>query len=284
MIKGLFLELKQENNSFQKRDIMNKISILFLIISLSIVSMQVSAQTKVIAHRGFSSVAPENTLIAFQKAIDAGANYFELDVHKTKDDSVIVIHDNSLKRTSSDGREGKIEELTYQELVGAKVGYSEKFGEEFKNEKLPTLREALELAKGQIKVCIEIKVYGVEESVLKTVEELGMDDEVIIFSFYYPVLAKIRQYDKDIPILYLKSDADEETIYYAEAIKANAIGVGTATTITKEFLEFAHAQDMEVWQWTVNEEAEMQRLIKIGIDGIITNFPNSALDSLRKVK
>lgn len=256
--------------------------LLCLLIFFSTNSKIINAQTKIIAHRGFSSVAPENTISAFEKAIEVGADYFELDVHKTKDDSVVVIHDNSLKRTSSNGRIEKIEEVPYQELISAKVGYSEKFGDTFKEEKIPTLREALKVAKGKIKVCIEIKVYGVEESVLKTVNELNMNDEVIIFSFYYPVLAKIRQYDKEIPILYLKGNADEETMYYGEAIGANAIGVGRETEITKELLDMAHARDMEIWQWTVNEKEDIRKLIEVGIDGIITNFPDSALSILKK--
>lgn len=253
---------------------MNK---LLLATLLTFSSVLVNAQTKIIAHRGFSSVAPENTLIAFQKAIESKADYFELDVHKTKDDSVVVIHDASVDKTSSNDRKGKVTEMTYSELTSVEVGYSKKFGDKYKNEKIPTLREALELAKGKIKVCIEIKVYGVEEAVLKTVNELGMRDQVIIFSFYYPVLAKIRKLDKDIPVLFLISEANELTVDYAKVIEANAIGVGRKTTITKEFLNLAHEQGIEVWKWTVNDEAEMQQLIDVGLDGLITDFPDKAI-------
>lgn len=245
-------------------------------------SLLTKAQTKIIAHRGFSEIAPENTLIAFQKAIDCKADYFELDVHKTKDDSVVVIHDSSVDRTSSNGSKGSIAEMTYMDLSTVKVGNSKKFGDKYKDEKIPTLREALELAKGKIKVCIEIKVYGVEQAVIEAVNDLEMNDQVIIFSFYYPVLAKIRQLDKNIPALYLISDADNLTIDYANVLNLNAIGVGGKTAVTKEFLDFAHQQGVEVWKWTVDNEKDMQQLIDVGLDGLITNRPDKAIEKLRK--
>ena len=91
------------------------------------------AQTKIIAHRGFSSTAPENTLVAFQKAIDCKADYFELDVHKTKNDSIVVIHDSSVDRTSSNNRTGSIAKMDYSDLASVKVGYSDKFGNIYKS-------------------------------------------------------------------------------------------------------------------------------------------------------
>ncbi|MFT7248490.1 MAG: glycerophosphoryl diester phosphodiesterase [Arcticibacterium sp.] len=243
-------------------------------------SILAHAQTKIIAHRGFSNIAPENTLIAFQKAIECKADYFELDVHKTKDDSIMVIHDSSVDRTSSNHSKGKISELNYGDLAAFKVGYSKKFSSKYENEKIPTLREALELAKGKIKVCIEIKVYGVEKEVLKIVNDLGMNNDVIIFSFYYPVLAKIRKLDKNIPILYLIGEADKLTVDYAKLIEANAIGVGARTIVDKAFVNFAHSNDIELWKWTVDDDNEMQQLIDIGLDGLITNFPKKAVQKL----
>ena len=245
--------------------------------ALVLSSIMTKAQTKIIAHRGFSSIAPENTLIAFQKAIDCKADYFELDVRKTQDDSIVVIHDSSVNRTSSNDSKGEIAKMTSKDLSAVKVGYTAKFGDQYKNEKVPTLREALELAKGKIKVCIEIKVHGVEKEVLKTVNDLGMNDQVIIFSFYYPVLERIRELDKAIPILFLKGTADKMTIEEAKAIEARAIGVGNGTSITKAYLDYAHKNDIEVWKYTVNKEDKMQQLIDLGLDGLITDFPDKAL-------
>jgi len=239
--------------------------------------MLTNAQTKIIAHRGFSGIAPENTLIAFQKAIECKADYFELDVHKTKNDSIVVIHNSTVDKTSSNSKKGEIANMNYNDLTTIKVGFSQKFGNTYENEKIPTLREALILAKGKIKVCIEIKVYGIEKEVLKIINDLGVSDEVIIFSFKYPVLAKIRQLDKNIPTLLLIDKADNMTIDYAKIIKSNAVGVGYGTTVTEKYLNFANDNGIEVWKWTVNTEEEMQQLIDLGIDGIITDFPDIAV-------
>jgi glycerophosphoryl diester phosphodiesterase len=246
---------------------------------ITFISVIASAQTKIIAHRGFSGIAPENTLIAFQKAIESGADYFELDVHKSSDGKIFVIHDKSINRTSSNDTEGTIAKMTCKDIKKVKVGYPEKFGETYKNEKIPTLKDALKLAKGKIKVCIEIKVHGIEKEVLKIINDLKMNTEVIIFSFYDSVLTKFHQLDTTIPILYLKNKADHTTIDYAKKINSNAIGVGYKTTITKEFLNLAHSAGIEIWKWTVNEEAQMQRLINLGVNGIITNYPDKAIHS-----
>jgi glycerophosphoryl diester phosphodiesterase len=154
---------------------------IFMIVFSAILA---TAQTKIIAHRGFSGIAPENTIIAFQKAIESNADFIELDVHETKNDSIVVIHDSSIDRTSSNGIKGKIAELNYDELANLSVGYPSLFGDQYENQKIPTLREALEVAKGKTKVCIEIKVYGAEQEILKITKDLGVNDEVILFSFY----------------------------------------------------------------------------------------------------
>jgi glycerophosphoryl diester phosphodiesterase len=236
------------------------------------------AQTKIIAHRGFSGIAPENTIIAFQKAIECGADFIELDVHKTKDDSIVVIHDATVDRTSSNGMKGSIAEMTFRDLSGVKAGYSDRFGNEFESEKIPTLREVLELARGKIKVCVEIKVDGAEKEVLDIVNDLQSRDEVIIFSFKYDVLEKIRQMDKEIHLLYLETVAGKSTLESATLIDAFAIGVGPLTKVNKSFLKKAHDKGIEVWVWTINEEKKMKRFINIGIDGLITNYPDKALN------
>lgn len=260
---------------------------MYKFILLTLVSFNfivIKAQTKIIAHRGFSAIAPENTLIAFQKAIEIGADYFELDVRMTKDDSLVVIHDETVDRTSSNQMSGEISEMKYMEIAKVKAGYSERFGNEYANEKVPTLREALKTAKGKIKVAIELKVYGAENEVIKLVNDLGVKDEVIIFSFYYPVLAKIRKLDKDISTLYLLSSVDSSTIDYANVIEANAIGLHSGAGIDAALLEEAHKSGMEVWVWTVNDEGEMKKFINLGVDGLITDSPDRAIEIIKNQK
>lgn len=243
----------------------------------------IHAQTKIIAHRGFSSIAPENTLVAFQKAIESGAEYFELDIHRSKDNALMVIHDATVDRTSSNSKKGTIAQMSLAEIEKVQVGYLEKFGNTFVHEKIPTLREALELAKGKIKVCLEIKALGVEQQMLTLVEELDMLDEVIVFSFHYEAIAKVRQLNREIPTLYLIGNPDHLTADYAKVIQANAIGVGKDLNISKAFIETVHKQGIEVWMYTINEPEEIKALLNVGLDGLITNFPKRALEIRSKM-
>lgn len=121
----------------------------------------------------------------------------ELDVHQTADHVIVVIHDESVDRTSSNIQKGKVSDMTYQELQDVRVGYTERFDTAFADEKIPTLKEVLLLAKGKIKVCIEIKVYGIEQEVVDIIRETEMMQDVVVFSFYYPVLAKIKSLQPD---------------------------------------------------------------------------------------
>lgn len=122
---------------------MNLKTILILTAIETFSLMTTTAQTKIIAHRGFSGAAPENTLPAFKKAIDIGEDYLELDIHKTKNGKLVVIHDKSVQRTSSNNSHGNIDEMTLKEIKKVKVGYTEKFGLKYRNEKIPTLKKVL---------------------------------------------------------------------------------------------------------------------------------------------
>ena len=252
----------------------NKIIIVAL---LTLFTISGKAQTKVIAHRGFSEIAPENTMIAFQKAIEIGADYFELDVHQTKDSVLVVIHDNTVNRTSSNHKTGKIIELYLDEIQKVRVGYSEKFDKQFPVEKIPTLKEALQLAKGKIKVCVELKADGIVNEVDKLIRELDMVEEVIIFSFNDKSLSEIKELNPKLKTLLLRNYANLETLDLVKQINADAIGVGYDTHLNEEFVAEAHGKGIEVCHWTVNKEDHMKKLIDLNIDGIITNRPDLAL-------
>lgn len=236
------------------------------------------SQTQIIAHRGFSSQAPENTLASFQKAIDLGVPYMELDVHQTADHVIVVIHDESVDRTSSSNHKGKVADMTYQELQDVRVGYTERFDSVFADEKIPTLKEVLLLAKGKIKVCIEIKVYGIEQEVVDIIRETEMMQDVVVFSFYYPVLAKIKSLQPNINTLFLVHRANADTADYAQVIGCMAIGVGKETIITPELVKNVHDSGLQLWQWTIDDSETMQKLIDLKVDGIITNKPDLLVD------
>ena len=248
---------------------------LALLLAFSIVG---NAQTKVIAHRGNSVVGPENTLCAFEMAIIAKADYIELDVHRTTDDSLVVIHDATIDRTACDNAKGEVNKMRFSELREKSFGYCGLFKDQYKEEKIPTLREVLTLAKGKIKVCIELKAEGISDQVLSLVEEMKMQTEVILFTFKLNEIVKIRETNSSIPVLLLIDPATSETIEIAKKNGINAIGAGGKTQLNKEFLDAAHAAGVEIWIWTINSKDTMEILIGEGVDGIITNCPSLAVN------
>jgi len=127
----------------------------YIIILCTIFPLIVFSQEKIIAHRGASSIYPENTIAAFSKAIELRVGFIEVDLQLSKEDSIMVIHDETLNRTTNSS--GNVSEFTYQQLKELSAGYSKKFGSDFINEKIPSLFEVLKLAEREIKVCIDLK-------------------------------------------------------------------------------------------------------------------------------
>lgn len=235
------------------------------------------AQTKIIAHRGFSAEAPENTFAAFQAAIDVEADYLELDVHVSLEGKPVVIHDATIDKTSSTNSTGKVADMYFRALLGERVGYPAKFGDLYSGETIPSLSQALELAKDKIKVCVEVKVENANEAIYQIIDDLDMQDQVIIFSFYPSVVKAFRELDPHIQTLYLTAKKNKNTLQEAIDLGANAIGVGPVSTISKKYLEKAHEANIEVWKWTVNNAKTMKKLLALPIDGLITNHPDKAL-------
>jgi glycerophosphoryl diester phosphodiesterase len=235
-----------------------------------------SKKTIIIAHRGASSVAPENTLAAFQKAIEFGADYFELDVRASKDDSLMIIHDGSIDRTTNGS--GSFHDLTYRQLRAYDAGSW--FGEEFKGEKMPTLRESLQLAlDNRVKVCVEIKDYDKTPRIIALIEEMHAEKSVIIFCFDFDAIATAKKINPKIPVCYLKGEIAEEDFQSLKSIGGEVIGSGSGGEAG--IIEKAHAEDLAFWRWTVNSVEEMQALIDGGIDGIITNYPQELVKLLK---
>ena len=140
-----------------------------------------------IGHRGAKAYEPENTIRSFKKALEIGVDAVELDVRKTKDDQLVVIHDADVKRTT-DGK-GLVSELTLKQI--------KEFSAE-KAEKVPTLKEALDFLDKKVKILIELKETGIEEKVLAAVHENRLHKNVIIVSFIEDALRKVRELDKEV--------------------------------------------------------------------------------------
>ena len=231
--------------------------------------------TKIIAHRGASSVAPENTLASFSKAIEFGADYFELDVRTSLDDSLVIMHDATIDRTTNST--GSVLSMTFSQLRTVDAGSW--FGEEFSGEKIPTLAEALQLALASpynVHVAIEIKgsTPSIVEKVLAEVKKYNMQDRVVISSFSFDQLTQSKSIEASIPIQ-LFATITQTDINKLAGI--NGEWAGTDGVITQALLDSAHAKNMKINKWTVNNTGEMSSLMKLGVDAITTNFPQTAV-------
>ena len=221
----------------------------------------------VIAHRGFSKVAPENTLSAFKAAIDAEADVLELDVHRTKDGQVIVMHDNDVNRTTNG--EGEIGDMTLGQLKQLDAGGW--FSPAFQGERVPTLDEVLSLAKGRANVMIEIKdkTPDLPRLVHQSIERFQMRQEVFVSSFYQAPIGAMRSLVPNLAIGALITPLQNPS-KRAQHVKAS-MAQAHHKSIDAQDVKTAHAAGLRVHVWTVNAPADMARLAMVGVDGIITD-------------
>lgn len=228
---------------------------------------------EIIAHRGYSSVFPENTLASFGGALDIGADWIELDVQLSKDGKVVILHDDSLMRTT--GIEGAAADFTCEELKELDAGSW--FDVSFAGEKLPTLREALELIrKTECRVYLELKDIGekegFEEAVLGVVEDCGMTGQCVFASFRYEYLQHLKELDNNLQVLY---NTSSEKTDLPEDFSADYYGIAVSA-VTSDQVKAIHDAGRKVFVWTVNTPAQMQEVQVMGVDGIVTNCPGVA--------
>ena len=224
----------------------------------------------VIAHRGASRAAPENTLSAMKQAIEFGADYAECDVFQIKDGEIVLFHDEEMERTT--GQAGMIWDYTLAELKELEVGSW--FKEEFRGEPIPTLRQVIQLCKGKIKLNIEVKLSGkdpeIAQKVVDIVRSENLEKECMITSFEKPVIEKVKQIAPDLVTGFI---FDEE--YPPDIFEGNWEYVCCKRNIVDEvFVNEAKQKGKKIFVWTVNYPAEMKKLIGLGVDGIITDVPD----------
>ncbi|MCK5347430.1 MAG: hypothetical protein KAR20_28665 [Candidatus Heimdallarchaeota archaeon] len=229
----------------------------------------------IIAHRGYKKKYPENTLLAFQKAIDAKADYIELDVHETVNNIVVVTHDYTSGRVASQDLTIRVTNLaTLKELD---------FGQ---GEKIPTLQEVFDLCKGKIRINIEIKQEGLAIPVNELIIANQMEQEVIISSFIHSELAAIKKLNPNLLCATLEPTGGNllsnllltfmkgKYIKNAQKAQADAINPIWFHT-TKRFCNKVHENNLLVNPWTADTPKIWDKLIKAGADSIITNDPES---------
>jgi len=214
-----------------------------------------------VGHRGARAYEPENTLRSFRKALELGVNAVELDVRRTKDGELVVIHDNKVDRTTN-GR-GLVNELTLEEIEKLDAG---------KGEKIPTLEEALEFLDKKVKILIELKEVGFEDKVLEIVKNKGLEDNVIIISFHEEALRRIRELNNKVEtgLIYVRH---RNPIKAALSLKAQyllPLYRFTHSTLIKK----AHDNGLKVIVWTINTLEEAKEYANKGVDGITSDKPD----------
>lgn len=229
----------------------------------------------VVGHRGAAGVAPENTIAAFQEAFDAGAAMCELDVHLTKDGVPVVIHDERVDRTTNGV--GPVADWTLAELKHLDAGLW--FDRRFRGQKIPTLREVLRFSRGRMKLFLELKTNktdypGIEEAVFTDIREEGMAEEVIVGSFHAPTVVRAKALARGVSVGGILEDLRGLEAFLAETGGFDVLSAGHVWA-TEETVAPVHARGLPLFLWTVNEEDEMRRCARLGVVGLISDFPRT---------
>jgi len=239
------------------------------------------AQPLVIAHRGASAYEPENTLAAFEKAIEMGADYIETDVHQTKDSVLVLMHDLTVSRTCEANSELKtklVKELSYTEFSSLKI--------KGKKYAPPTLEAALNLINGRCKLLIELKkgsnyYPGIEKRVMNLIKKNNAESWAdIIHSFDKKALLKVNEQKTGIKLQKLiVFKFPLSSFNFSKGIKKDDFSDWRGVNVyyrfaRKKLIKKLHKQGKTVYVWTVNNPKKAKELIKRGVDGIITNKPD----------
>ncbi len=219
----------------------------------------------IVAHRGFSGIYPENTLLAFQKAVELGVDFIELDIHQTLDKEIVVCHDEKIDRTT-DGK-GYIKEMNYEEIkkydAGKWKGYS--------GEKIPLLKDVFEKFKNKVKILIEIKECAVYELV-KLIKEYKIEKSVIVGSFNLEYIKEVRNL---FPIISTALISYKVPTNIDQLIKYGIRKLDIEFhNLNKEIVKELVSYGFVINTWTPNTEEELKKVIDYGVQFITTDRPD----------
>ena len=239
------------------------VSAVFLVMRLDL-----KGDALITAHRGAKAVAPENTMAAFKAAMDAGADFIELDVQRTKDRQVVVLHDADFMRMGGDPR--RVADLTAAEVATIDIG--RKRGPQFAGEHAPTLEEVIDLVRGRTKINIELKYNvpdpGLAPAVVELLVREDFIDQVVITSLDYAALKQVRSIEPRLKTGHIVTAAVGDVL----RTEADFLSLNSAKA-TSSLVRRARAGGKDVAAWTVNDPEVMLRMIERGVDNIITDDP-----------
>ncbi len=249
---------------------------------------QSSNMPAIIAHRGACSLAPENTLAAIQTAIALGVKFIEIDVRMTKDGEIILIHDESVSRTTNG--KGAVNEHSLSEIK--KLDAGSWFHESFKNERIPTLNEVLDIIDSNTTLIIEIKedsrnMARMIGNIIRIVKKNLSHQKIFLKSFDTRILDRIRKHLPEVPLIYVYgiripflNFSIGSRVSFQDLFSLNVDYLQPhSLLLSEDFVREAQANGYKIIAWDVDGENKMKRMLEIGVDAIETDHP----DLLQKI-
>ena len=254
---------------------------------------------QVIAHQGGDGLRPSNTMAAFEHAVALGVDVLEMDIHSTQDGVIVTIHDATVDRTTNGT--GRVQDLTFAELQALDAGYhwptlaeeADRTDRPFRGQgiTIPALEEILQ-AFPDMHMTIEIKqeTPSLAEPFCALLRQYEMTDQVLVGSFREAALQEFRATCPEVPTSATESEVRNffilNTVFLSALYTPNAYAFqvpesfGSIHLLSARFVQGAHARNMAVQPWTINQSEDMARLLALGVDGIITDYPDRLLDAL----
>jgi glycerophosphoryl diester phosphodiesterase len=214
-----------------------------------------------IGHRGAAGHAPENTLAAFRTGISLGADFVEMDVQRTRDGHLVVMHDARVNRTTN-GR-GAVSAMTWEELQALDAGGGER---------IPSVEAALAAADGQAGVMLEVKMPGIAGELYRAVQAAGFSGPVVYASFLMAEIVEIHRLDPRAKTLALMERISRSAAALALAAGATLAGPNYHF-VTAKGIRALHDAGLQVWVFTVNQPRQIARALSLGADGVISDYP-----------
>lgn len=214
-----------------------------------------------IGHRGAAGHAPENTLRAIQQGIALGVDFVEIDVRRTADGALVILHDETVNRTT-DGK-GRIERLSLQEIKALNAG---------NNETIPTLEDALKAVAGRAGLLLELKVKGMAQQAVEAVQRVAFTDPVIYASFLHDELIQVRTFAPNAPLMALFGRLPRNPVVSAVRHGASHVGL-RHDTATHRLVDACHRAGLLVCVYTADNPRDIQHGLSLGVDGVISNYP-----------
>jgi len=214
-----------------------------------------------IGHRGAAGHAPENTLGAIHKGIALGVDFIEIDMRRTADGVLVILHDETVNRTT-DGK-GRIDRLSLQEIQTLSAG---------NGEIIPTLEDALKAVAGRAGLLLELKVKGMAQQAVETVRRRGFTDPVIYASFLHDELTQIRAFAPNAPLMALFGRLPRNLVVSAVRHGASHVGL-RHDTATHRLVDACHRAGLLVYIYTADNPHDIHHGLSLGVDGVISNYP-----------